>query len=99
MPGNAVLSGWVVGTAGAERNALPDGAQSGHDALEHGYGYLLGTVDVDGNIAFAFRNLDKADLLRLRGKDFTEATVNFCWEKNPPLEAMHAKPVDSDYCN
>jgi hypothetical protein len=95
----AVLPGWVVGTAGAERNPLPPGTPSGPDAREHVYGYLLGTVTADGRVTFAFRELNEKDLQSARSDDLTEEFVKFCMEKNPTVEAMRAKTVGDDQCN
>jgi len=95
----AVLPGWVVGTAGAERNPLPPETSSGPDAREHAYGYLLGTVTADGNVTFAFRELTEKDLQRLRSDDLTENIVKYCVENNPTLEAMHAKTSGDNQCD
>lgn len=81
--GAAVLPGWVVGTAGAQRYPLPEGTRPGPDARQHVYGYLLGRVSQDGRISFAFRELDEAALQRTRGADYSEETVGFCVANNP----------------
>jgi hypothetical protein len=49
-----VLPGWIVGTGGAKRYALPLTANQADDARTNVYGYLLGTVQQDGMINFSF---------------------------------------------
>ena len=94
---DAVLPGWIVGTAGAVRYALPPDTSPGSDAREKVYGYLIGTVATDGRITFSFRNISKDDLLRTRGA-YTEATVGACWDENSQVEAMHNKPAGPGPC-
>src|SRR6202043_163205 len=49
-----VLPGWIVGTAGAVRYALPPNSSDAHGALVNVYGSLLGTVQPNGEINFQF---------------------------------------------
>lgn len=56
-----VLPGWIVGTAGAMRYALPAGADLGK-ARAYTYGYLLGRVFDDGTIDFQFTELKASDV-------------------------------------
>ena len=91
--GGAVLSGWIVGTAGAVRYALPAGATG----RAHEYGYLKGTVTADGKITFQFQPLTSDDLKRSASPDFKPDFVQWCVDNNPPREKMHI-PEPRDYC-
>ena len=57
-----VLPGWIVGTAGAVRYALPPEAVFAHAALTDVYGFLAGTVHPDGRIQFDFQRLNETDV-------------------------------------
>ncbi len=94
---DAVLPGWIVGTAGAVRYALPPNTPQSADAREKTYGYLIGTVAADSRITFSFRNISKDDLLRTRGT-YTEATVDMCWDENSQIEAMRDRPASPSPC-
>jgi hypothetical protein len=61
-----VLPGWIVGTAGAVRYALPADANDAHAALTNVYGYLLATVQPAGEIRFDFKKLAESDVPRVR---------------------------------
>ncbi len=76
------LPGWIVGTAGASRYPLPAAAAEGHDAQTYVYGYLLGNVQQDGSIQFAFKKLSEADLAAANTM-YTEAAVHDCFVNNP----------------
>jgi hypothetical protein len=71
---NQVVPGFIVGTAGAHRYALPKTAQEG--ARSHVYGFLQGAVQADGSISFDLHELSEDDLKQAR------------WP-NAPLEAIH----------
>ena len=43
-----VLPGWIIGTAGAERYPLPDNAGDAKQAKTNVYGYLVATVNPEG---------------------------------------------------
>jgi hypothetical protein len=82
-----VLPGWIVGTAGAVRYALPDDATQAKFAKTHVYGYLLATVnprdgDASDPIQFTFIELSEKDVrpgvLRRYGPEF----VHSCYEGN-----------------
>jgi hypothetical protein len=81
-----VLPGWIVGSAGAVRYALPAAAQGGF-ARTHVYGYLLATVhpatakDRDP-IEFEFREVTAADVPRAVSERFGAALVKECYEGN-----------------
>ncbi len=75
-----VLPGWIVGTAGAHRYALPPNAPP--SALVNTYGSLLGTVQPNGEINFEFQKVDEKDIpdpvTARYGKDF----VHWCFAEN-----------------
>jgi hypothetical protein len=58
---NAVLPGWIVGTAGAIRYALPAAADLTKSRADT-YGYLLGRVFADGTIDLKFTELETSDI-------------------------------------
>lgn len=95
---DAVLPGWIVGTAGAVRYALPPNTTQGSDAKENAYGYLIGTVGADGRIVFVFRNLSEDDLLRT-SDGYAPTTVGTCWSGNSRVKAMQSKPADHTQCD
>ena len=77
-----VLPGWIVGTAGAARYALPPGSSDARGALTNVYGSLLATVRPGGEISFKFEKLEEKDLpgsvTSRYGKDF----VRWCFAEN-----------------
>jgi hypothetical protein len=82
-----VLPGWIIGSAGAVRYALPaDGAQ-GRFARAHVYGYLLATVhppaarDRDP-IEFEFHEVTSAEVPKAVNERFGAALVKECYEQN-----------------
>jgi hypothetical protein len=91
--GAVVLPGWVIGTAGAERYALPAEAKPSADAREHVYGYLTGTVAPDGQIAFAFHELVAAELQAVRSPDYEAEDVAFCVDLNPEPGKLERRPA------
>jgi len=92
-----VLPGWIVGTAGAQRYSLPEGWRQANVAIQHVYGYLLGTVNpradegeaTDGTIRFEYKLLNKSDVPPAVERRFSPALVDFCFDQNAsskPLE-------------
>lgn len=84
-----VLPGWIVGTAGAHRNPLPSGPsgwKTAKDARTNVYGYLLGTVNPDGqlngSIKFEFHEV-KPDVVPsdVAGR-FHPGFVAWCFQRN-----------------
>jgi hypothetical protein len=77
-----VLPGWIVGTAGAVRYALPPHSSDARIALVNTYGSLLGTVQPNGEINFEFQKLEEKDVpssvTARYGKDF----VHWCFAEN-----------------
>ena len=76
------LPGWIVGTAGAVRYALPPDAPRAKEARTKVYGYLLGTVHQDGKIDFKFHEIRKSDIPSAVNRRYTPRFVNFCFDKN-----------------
>ncbi|MGB8130622.1 MAG: hypothetical protein WCG81_12590 [Candidatus Angelobacter sp.] len=76
------LPGWIVGTAGAVRYALPPDAARAKEARTKIYGYLLGTVHQDGKIDFKFEEIKKSDTPAAISQRYTPQFVDFCFDKN-----------------
>src|SRR6202521_3970864 len=77
-----VLPGWIVGTGGAVRYALPPNTSDAHGALVNVYGSLVGTVQPSGEINFEFAQLAESDIpeqvTARYGRDF----VHWCFAEN-----------------
>lgn len=84
-----VLPGWIVGTAGAVRYALPPNYKDADAAETNVYGYLLGTVQPDGQIQFAFQKLAPSDVPATVTQRFTSDFVNWCFEQNSQADSAH----------
>jgi len=80
-----VLPGWIIGTAGAVRYALPAGADQARAAKTHVYGYLLATVtrSKEDPIRFDFHELQETDVPADVIATFGSAFVDQCWTANP----------------
>jgi hypothetical protein len=77
-----VLPGWIIGTAGAFRYALPPNKTEATVAETNVYGYLLGTVKPDGEINFQFRKLEESDVPSSIMNEYKQEFVHWCFEKN-----------------
>jgi len=77
-----VLPGWIVGTAGAYRYALPLSASKASEALTNVYGYLLGKVKPDSSISFEFRRIRETDVPTETVQKFGATLVHECFDKN-----------------
>ncbi|HEX3154641.1 MAG TPA: hypothetical protein VHV32_08455 [Candidatus Angelobacter sp.] len=86
------LPGWIVGTAGAVRYALPPYAGRAKEARTKVYGYLLGTVHQDGKIDFKFEEIKKSDTPPAISKRYTPEFVNFCFDKNTAFNPVPEPP-------
>jgi hypothetical protein len=82
------LPGWIVGTAGAVRYALPPDAPRAKEARTKVYGYLLGTVHQDGKIDFKFQEIKKSDTPDAISQRYTPQFVDFCFDKNVAFNPM-----------
>jgi hypothetical protein len=81
-PDRGVLPGWIVGTGGAIRYALPDGLPPGMFAKTHVYGYLLAEVKADGSVNFSFRQIDRADVPADVEAKYGKSVVDECFAGN-----------------
>ena len=77
-----VLPGWIIGTTGAVRYALPEGVMEGESARTNLYGYLLGTVSPDGSIRFEFREIRRAAIPPETVTRFSAPFVDQCFDAN-----------------
>jgi hypothetical protein len=82
-----VLPGWVIGTAGAVRYALPPDVPAGRLARTHVYGFLLGTVQPRGArdhdpIGFEFHEVSESAVPPAVAERFGAALVRQCFEQN-----------------
>ena len=80
------LPGWIVGTAGAERYPLPPAAKDAKIAKTNVYGYLVGTVNPEGEpagtIKFKFEELKEDSIPADVVQRFTKPFVHECFEDN-----------------
>ena len=94
---HAVLEGWIVGTAGARRNALPPDVPPTAVAKQFIYGYLLATVKPEGMITFEFKELTEKDIpepvVARYGQDFVDQAFRENREPTPhaPVESCKDK--------
>ena len=77
-----VLPGWIVGTAGAERYALPPNSKDARAAETNVYGYLLGTVRADGEIEFTFQRLSESEIPAAVKSHYNPEFVHWCFAEN-----------------
>jgi len=80
-----VLEGWIVGTAGAQRYALPE-PNSARVAKTNLYGYLLGTANpggkAPGTIQFEFKEIKEQDVPQAIVHGFSQEFVHWCFAEN-----------------
>jgi hypothetical protein len=77
-----VLPGWIVGTAGAVRYALPPNTSDAHGALVNVYGSLVGTVQPSGEISFEFAQLAETDIPEQVTARYGHDFVHWCFAEN-----------------
>ncbi|MGD0963698.1 MAG: metallophosphoesterase [Candidatus Acidiferrales bacterium] len=77
-----VLPGWIVGTAGAQRNALPMESSKARASQTDVYGFLLGRVNPDGDIDFAFQPLTEADVPATVASRYGPDFLHWCFAEN-----------------
>jgi hypothetical protein len=77
-----VLPGWIIGTAGATRYPLPPGLSRAKAAETNVYGYLLATVQPDGEIRFDFQRLKESDVPGATTSRYTPEFVHWCFAEN-----------------
>jgi hypothetical protein len=74
------LPGWIIGTGGAERYALPH--NSPNTAETDVYGYLLATVSTDGTIDFSFQKVRESDVPQWVRQRYPAALIPWCFAHN-----------------
>jgi Calcineurin-like phosphoesterase len=98
-PKDEVLTGWIIGSAGAVRYRLPKERSAATIAETDVYGYLLATVASDGRITFEFKQIQKPDVPRQTVDEFSQKQVDWCFEQNAqqytPVGAACASGVAS----
>jgi hypothetical protein len=77
-----VLPGWIVGTAGAVRYALPENAKDARTAMTNVYGHLAGTVGPGGVIHFEFHPIKETDIPAAVTARYTAEFVHTCFAEN-----------------
>jgi Calcineurin-like phosphoesterase len=89
-----VLPGWIVGTGGAVRYALPPGAAQAKEARTNIYGYLVGTVGArgtaPGEIRFQFHETREADVPASTLSRFGAEAVHECCTRNTSVSSEPA---------
>jgi hypothetical protein len=82
MPDRGVLPGWIVGTAGAMRYPLPESLPKEIRAKTNVAGYLLATVNPDGEIHFEFQEVTQADVPPPIREEFKNDFIKACFLEN-----------------
>jgi hypothetical protein len=77
-----VLPGWIVGTAGAHRYALPPDANQADEAKTNVYGYLLATAHDNGSVDFTFKELKESDIPKEVVGRYGSTLVHQCFSGN-----------------
>jgi Calcineurin-like phosphoesterase len=77
-----VLPGWIIGTSGAIRYALPPDAGKAAEARTNVYGYLVGNAGADGSIRFEFKEIKEEDIPAPVVSRFTPEFVHQCFVGN-----------------
>jgi Calcineurin-like phosphoesterase len=87
-----VLPGWIVGTAGAERYPLPENTHDAKAAKTNVYGYLIATVNPEGEpagtIKFKFEELKEGSIPKEVVQRFTKQFVHECFAGNRRILAI-----------
>lgn len=86
------LPGWIIGTAGAVRYALPPDSKLAKEARTKVYGFLLGTVHKSGEINFKFEEVKREDVLAAITERYTPEFVHFCFHRNTAYAETDAPP-------
>jgi hypothetical protein len=90
-----VLPGWIVGTTGAVRYALPPGSEKGRLAKTNVYGYLVGIVSggasAPADIRFRFQPIEEAEVPPAVVQRLTPAFVHDCFAKNSAAAAANPR--------
>ena len=89
-----VLSGWIIGTAGAVRYRLPVPESVTPLIKTDVYGYLLATVSPEGHITFAFHEIPEADALPTSVTRYGNDLVHACFVGN-----QDQRPIAGPTCD
>src|SRR5271157_341843 len=81
-PKDEVLTGWIIGSAGAVRYRLPQEHSAATVAKTDVYGYVLATVAGDGTISFDFKEISRNDVPKPVVDEFSQGQVDWCFDKN-----------------
>lgn len=75
-----VVPGFIIGSAGAHRYALPKNAHKGAKTMI--YGFVQGTVHPDGAIDFALRELTEQELIDAKWPNAPNDAIHECYIHN-----------------
>lgn len=84
---DTVLPGWIVGTAGAVRYRLPANLGGAKLAKTDVYGYVLGTVQPDGQVRFVFKEITRDRIPLQVVERYGSKQVHACFEENKSMYA------------
>ncbi len=90
LPEGQRLPGWIIGTAGAVRYALPK--KHPPSARTDVYGYLLATVHGDGTVQFTFQQVYPSDVPASVRRRYSRGLAQWCFAHN----SMNADPNVKD---
>jgi len=79
---DTLLPGWIVGTAGAVRYRLPANLEGAKQAKTDVYGFLLGTVQQNGEIEFSFKEVKQSDIPGRVLERYGDKQVQSCFLEN-----------------
>jgi len=85
------LPGWIVGTAGAVRYALPKDPPA--SARTDIYGYLMGTVAADGTIQFSYQEIHESDVPQPVWQRYPATLVLWCFAHNSQNKDANAADI------
>jgi hypothetical protein len=77
-----ILPGWIIGTSGSIRYALPSGAAAAREARTNVYGFLRGEATPDGVVRFEFHEVKESDVPPPVVEKFTPQLVHDCFAGN-----------------
>jgi Calcineurin-like phosphoesterase len=77
-----VLPGWIIGTGGAVRYALPKESTNAHAAETNVYGFLLAEVKPSGEIQFRFKRLQESDVPATVIERYKPEFIHWCFAEN-----------------
>lgn len=82
-----VLTGIIIGSAGAHRYALPREADK--ESKSRVYGFLQATVHGDGTIDFKLHELSEDDLIQVKWPEAPVDEIHWCYAHNDDLDEVH----------